>query len=111
MLIPQSIERRLDEMCERLDRPPPKVERVALTKAHIARYRLPTRPTQRAGNMHAKDFEGASVELDALKPSVLREMVRKVILRHISPKALITLRAAEESERKLLKAWSKGAPA
>ena len=31
VLIPKTIERRLDEMCERLDCPPPKVKRIALT--------------------------------------------------------------------------------
>ena len=55
VLIPQTIERRLDEMCEKLDCPPPDVKRVALTEAQIRRYRLPTRPTKREGNTHAAD--------------------------------------------------------
>jgi hypothetical protein len=85
VLIPQTIERRLIEMCEKLDCPPPTVKRVALTEALIRRYRLPTRPTKRDGNAHAIGFEGDSVELDALPPRVLRDMVRKVIERHVSP--------------------------
>ena len=105
MLIPQTIERRLDEMCERLDCPPPTVKRVALTEAQIRRYRLPTRPTKRDGNTHAADFEGDSVELDALPPRVLRDMVRKVIEQHVSPAQTEALRVAEESERELLRMW------
>jgi hypothetical protein len=99
VLIPQSLEHRLDGMCERFGCPPPIVERVALTEDHIAEFNLPTRPTKRDGNPHARSFEGDSVELDALPPSTLREMVREVIERHITPRALEVLRAAEESER------------
>ncbi len=105
VLIPQSIERRLTEMCERLDCPPPNVERVALTKAHIDEFSLPTRPTKRDKNKHAKDFEGDSVELDALPPHVLRGMVREVIEQHISAAATRVLRVADDSERELIRAW------
>jgi hypothetical protein len=107
VLIPKSIERRLDEMCEQLGCDPPIVERVALTRAHIAEFSLPTRPTKRDGNRHAQGFEGDSVELDALPPRVLRAMVREVIERHISPKATQALRVAEDSERELLRAWGR----
>jgi hypothetical protein len=103
VLIPQSIERRLEEMCERLSCDPPVVERVALTKQHIAEHNLPTRPTKRDGNSHANGFEGDSVELDALPPHTLRDMVREVIERHITPRMLNTLRVAEESERDFLR--------
>jgi hypothetical protein len=110
VMIPQTIERRLDQMCERLDCPPPCVERIALTEAHIAEYNLPTRPTKRDGNWHAEGFEGDSVELDALPPRILRDMVRETIERHISPQALKTLRVAEESERELLVALGRQLP-
>jgi hypothetical protein len=46
------------------------------------------------------------VELDALPPYVLRQMVTDVIERHISAKDTEILRAAEDSERKLLNAWA-----
>ena len=58
VLIPQTIERRLNEMCERLDCPAPYVERVALTKQQIRKHKLPTRPTKRDGNCHANGFAG-----------------------------------------------------
>ena len=110
VLIPKSIEARLEQMCEELGCEPPYVERVALTKAHITKFNLPTRPTKRDGNRHANSFEGESVELDALPPRILREMVREVIERHISPRMLTGIRAAEESERELLTAWSRQPP-
>ena len=105
VLIPQTIARRLNEMCERLDCQAPIVKRVALTEAHIERYRLPTRPTKRDGNRHANGFAGDSVELDALPPRTLRAMARDVIEAHISPAATQALRVAEDSERELLRAW------
>jgi hypothetical protein len=108
VLIPQTIERHLDGMCEKLFCPPPTVTRAALTKAQIRHYRLPTRPTKRTGNTHyAADFEGESVELDALPPRVLRNMVRKVIEQHVSPAQTEALRAAEESERQILEMWGR----
>lgn len=101
-LIPKTIENRLREFCPGIDFA---VERVALTEEQIDEYSLPTRPTKREGNSHAKSFKGESVELDALPPSTLREMVREVIERHISPATLAMLRAAQESERDLLRNW------
>ena len=107
VLIPQTIERRLHEMCEQLGVRGPIVERVALTEEQIEEYNLPTRPTKRAGNPHAKDFEGDSVELDALPPRELRQMVTDVIERHISAAEIEILRVTEDSERELLRAWGR----
>jgi hypothetical protein len=105
VLIPQTIERRLNEMCEHFDCSPPIVARAGLTEQQIDEFDLPTRPTKRRGNPHAKNFVGDSVELDALPPSELRAMVTEVIERHISPAATDALRAAEDSERELLRMW------
>jgi hypothetical protein len=108
VLIPQMIQSRLNQMCERLDCRPPIIERVALTEDHIDEYNLPTRPTTRDGNKHIGGFEGESVELDALPPRVLRQMVTEVIEQHISPEETGVLRTAEASERELLRAWKPG---
>jgi hypothetical protein len=108
VLIPQTIERRLGELCEQLHCDPPIVQRVALTEEMIAEFNLPTRPTKRNGNSHANNFEGDSVELDALPPRVLRDLVRRVIECHVSPEETVALRAAEDSERELLRAWRPG---
>ena len=101
-LIPKSIENRLCEFCDEHGIDPPVVERSALTEEQVERHRLPTRPTKRDGNTHAKDFEGDSVELDALPSSELRALVRECIEWHINPSALETLREAEQSEREIL---------
>jgi hypothetical protein len=106
VLIPETIERRLNQLCERFDCPAPVIERVALTEEQIDEFHLPTCPTKRDGNQHAKNFDGDSVELDALPASELRSMVREVIERHISSETLHTLRVAEESERELLDKWA-----
>jgi hypothetical protein len=106
--IPQAMERRLDELCdEKWDCPYPIIERVALTEEQIEDYDLPTRPTKREGNRHAKDFEGDSVELDALPPDVLRGLVKECIEQHISEHELSALRAAEESEREQLEIFAR----
>ena len=100
-LIPKSIEARLQEFC-RYNCPFPVVERIALTEEQIGEHRLPTRPTKRDGNKHAKNFHGDSVELDALPSADLRNLVRDCITRHISEHQLEVLRASEESERDFL---------
>jgi hypothetical protein len=79
-------------------------ERVAVTPEQIARWKLPTRPTktEAEGNRHAKDFSGDSVELDAIPIPQLYQLVRDCIERHIDPRQLAILRAAEASERETL---------
>lgn len=104
-LIPRTIETRLREFCPEVEFA---VERVSLTPEQITQHHLPTRPTKREGNRHAKRFEGESVELDALPPRVLKELVRGAIERHITRDSLDALRAAEASERELLRAWGNG---
>ena len=83
IIIPQIIERRLREFCEKFDRRAPHVERIALTEQQISKFKLPTRPTKRTGNRHALKFTGRSTELDAMPADQLRELVRKCIEHHI----------------------------
>jgi hypothetical protein len=106
VLIPETIERRLNELCETLECDGPIVERIALTEEQIEEFSLPNRPTKREGNRHANGFDGDSTELDALPANVLRTMVRECIERHISEDELSALREAEESERQLLVDWA-----
>jgi hypothetical protein len=107
--IPKMIESRLNELCKRYWCAIPTVERIALTREQIRRYRLPSRPTKRAGNSHAKQFTGRSTELDALPPSDLRDLVRDCIERHIPSYQVAALRAAEESERDIIEAFARDA--
>jgi hypothetical protein len=110
-LIPEVIESRLDEFSEKYNCCAPLVERVALTPEQIEEYRLPSRPTKREGNNHAKKFEGDSTELDALPPNALRELVRECIERHIAAWQVEILRAAEDSERGLIEQFAAKAAA
>ena len=45
---------------------------------------------------------GESVEVDAIPPSLLRELVEICITSHIDGQALKVMRAAEESERNIM---------
>jgi hypothetical protein len=76
--------------------------KLAVTPAQITEMRLPTRPTKKEGNNHALGWEGDSVELDAIHPKTLREMVTNELCKFISPGELQTLRAIEASERTAL---------
>ncbi len=108
-LIPTVIADRMEWFCWKANCTLPTVERYAITEEQIEEYSLPTRPTKRDGNTHADNFEGDSVELDALPSNVLREMVTDCIEQHISSASVDVLRAAEESERGHLKRWAKRA--
>jgi hypothetical protein len=101
-LIPEVIESRLYEFSEQYDCQPPIVERIALTPGQIRALSLPSRPTKREGNTHAKKFEGDSTELDALPARALRQVVRDCIEEHISARQVEILREAEDSERQLI---------
>jgi hypothetical protein len=105
-LIPEVIENRLNQFCEQHDCFAPVVERIALTVEQIRTYRLPSRPTKREGNNHAKHFEGRSTELDALPSNVLRDLVRACIENHIPAAQVEALRAAEDSERALIEQFA-----
>jgi len=76
-------------------------ERLAVTEAQIALYDLPTRPTKRS-DTRARSFAGESVEVDAIRPSVLRSILTAAIEQHIDPEALRLTRLFEDSEREIL---------
>jgi len=77
-------------------------QRAAVTTRQIADWNLPSRPTKRDGNRHSHDFVGDSVELDAIPADRLRDLVRAVIERHVNPRAIAVIEAAEASERSYL---------
>ncbi|MDQ3695602.1 MAG: hypothetical protein M3464_18585 [Chloroflexota bacterium] len=80
---------------------PVTVERVSVTEAQIAAWKLPTRPTKQSDS-RARDFTGESVELDAIPPATLRELVRSCIERHIDPDVLARTKDVERLERERL---------
>ena len=77
-------------------------ERLAVTPEQIAQWNLPTRPTKTTDS-RAKRFDSdIRVELDAIEPNQLRDIVREAIERHLPPAQLAVLMAAERSEREVL---------
>jgi hypothetical protein len=77
-------------------------ERIAVTPAQIAAWDLPTRPTK-ASDSRSKGFGEVSVELDAIEPDRLRALVRNAIEQQLPPAQFAVLKAAEESERTLIR--------
>jgi hypothetical protein len=76
-------------------------DRIGVTEGQIKAWNLPTRPTK-ATDTRAKNFGDVSVELDAIRPDMLRQLVETYIENHLPKHQFDVLRAAEESERKLL---------
>ena len=87
------------------------LERVAVTREQVELFKLPTRPTKRDGNRHAANFEGESVEVDAMPPNRLKALVQFAIERHMDNDRLHILRETEASERQQLNAFRLGGAA
>ena len=77
-------------------------ERLAVNEAQIAEWNLPTRPTK-SSDTRSRNFGDISVELDAIRPDDLRDLVRKAIERHLPPEEFKVLKIAEKSERRLIR--------
>ena len=76
-------------------------QRIAVTEEQICQWSLPTRPTK-ASDTRSKGFGEISVELDAIAPGDLRDLVEGVINHHLPQHALKVLKVAEQSERDLI---------
>lgn len=76
-------------------------ERIAVTPEQIQDWALPTRPTK-LSDTRSKNFGAVSVELDAIEPWRLRQLVEDVIEQHLPKREFDVLMQAEEAERKLL---------
>lgn len=79
-------------------------ERLAVTPEQIDQWRLPSRPTKQTDS-RAKGFGPVSVELDAIPPDYLRDIVRLAIEQHLPQEQFRVLKAAEESERSAIAAF------
>jgi hypothetical protein len=73
-------------------------ERLAVTEEQIAAWNLPTRPTKKTDS-RAKNFGEISVELDAIEPDALRDVVQGAIEWHLPPEQFQVLKVAEENEQ------------
>lgn len=80
---------------------PIEFHRVAVTPEQIVEWKLPTRPTKKTDS-RSRRFKGESVELDAIPPATLRQLVEDSIRRHVDPHAHRITQEAERSERELL---------
>ncbi len=99
----RDIEAKLREMSDDADIT---FTRIAVTPEQIAEWRLPSRPNKSSDNRTAK-FEGAaSVELDAIEPGRLRQLVEDCVTNHIDEWDLEVLRVAEESEREQMQVFA-----
>ena len=81
------------------------VERIAVDGEQIKRFGLQTRPTKKSDS-RSKNFEGDSVEVDAIPPQALRDLLEAAIQRHIDPRALAMAQRIEAEERATLKAFA-----
>jgi len=80
-------------------------ERLAVLPEQIGDWSLPSRPTKRSDS-RSRGFGAISVELDAIDPHRLRQLVQDAIERHLPPNQLEVLKVAEESKRELLSRWA-----
>jgi hypothetical protein len=88
------------------------VERLAVDREQIVRWNLPTRPTKVSDTRAAKfrRIHGTdSVELDAIPPDELRNLVRNAIDSHMEPWRLRQVRMVEQEERETLRSMFGGA--
>jgi hypothetical protein len=88
------------------------VGRLAVNREQIERWNLPTRPTKtsdtRAGRFRQM-YGTDSVELDAIPPDQLRQLVKDAIDSHMEPWRLQQFRMVEREERETLKSMFGGA--
>lgn len=94
--IPQDVLRKLETWTSLVT-----FTRVAVNPEQIISMQLPTRPTKRTDS-RAKDWIGDSVELDAIPPNVLHQMVQAAIERHLPPDHLAHIDRTERIERETL---------
>lgn len=82
-------------------------QRVAVTSWQIGGWHLPTRPTK-TKDSRAKSFGDESVEVDAIPPATLRDMVSHHIEQHINYRRLEAIKEIESQQRAVLEnvlAW------
>jgi hypothetical protein len=86
-------------------------KRLAVNPDQIKRWNLPSRPTKQSDSRAKKFGRRRSVELDAIHPDQLRDLVERAILRHLPKGQLAVLAVAEEAERDMLRIFARKAAA
>ena len=95
--IPRAVEKSLREMSGA----DITFEVVAVTDQQIEEMNLPTRPTKKTDS-RSKNFEGESVEVDAIPPKELKRICRSLIEQHIDEGLLGRHVLIENAERDTL---------
>jgi len=95
--IARNVEERLEELADAEF----VFERVAVTPEQVDLWKLPTRPTKTT-DTRSRYFKGASVEVDAIPPAHLRQLVRGCIEHHVDHERLARMQQIEDEERRLL---------
>lgn len=80
------------------------VKILGVLERQIGAWKLPTRPTKTSDSRSAGFASSVSVELDAIPPANLRELVTGAILKHLPEAAMGIKEAEEESTRVYLAA-------
>jgi hypothetical protein len=87
-------------------------ERVAVTREQVEEWDLPTRPTKETDS-RSRNFQGESVEVDAIRPEQLRTLCRSVIEKNLPEKErerVLEIEAAErDSFKEVARYWDMGA--
>lgn len=78
------------------------IERMAVTRAQIEEFDLPTRPPK-AGDTRARGWVGGCVEIDAMRPATIRQLLEQSITKHIEPRRWNELKRVEQMERDTLR--------
>lgn len=76
--------------------------RLAVTAEQIDEFQLPTRPTKKH-DTRAKNWQGGSVEVDAIPASTLRAIVEDHITSYLDDRQVQHLAAVEAEERRFLR--------
>lgn len=98
----QDAARAIKETLRDMARVPFDFVQLAVTPDQIDWYELPERPTKKSDS-RAKEWEGGSVELDAINPNDLRKIVRDALDSHIDENLLARTILAENAERETIK--------
>lgn len=93
--IPRSVEKRIRQFAPDVDLT---VTRLGVTPEQIEDWDLPGRPTKKTDS-RSRNFEGDSVEVDAIPVDKLRELVEGAITQHINKNTYDALMVIEREER------------
>lgn len=100
LMVAETIKRRLKEFGVKAE-----FVRPCLTPEQIEFYKVATRPTKVSN--HSKNFIGESAELDALHPTILKQIVRSCIEQHIDQVEYEKIKGIEQAEKQTLETIQK----